>query len=165
MQEKEQEKEKEWEQVAGSGKKTEEKREQRVLEEWDQQDNMKQRSWGETGSGLLSRPREGPPSMTSMLRDLATHHCNNMVTRCCGATTQWSTLARMVHPNVEIGNTAHSALDGHDVTECGSSGMHHGKETATKNCEMDSGAPLFPGPCEEMRENGVFHAMPCSPSR
>lgn len=69
----------------------------------------------------------------------------------------------MVRPDVKVGNTAHSGLDGHEVTKRGSSGVNHGEETAIKNCEVDSGALLFPDPCEEMKENGISLAMPCSP--
>lgn len=101
--------------------------------------------------------------MTSILRDLAALRCNNVVTRCRRATMQRSTLARIIRPDVKVGNTAHSGLDGHEVTKRGSSGVNHGKETAIKDCEMDSGAPLFPGPCGEMKENGVSLALPCSP--
>lgn len=57
----------------------------------------------------------------------------------------------MVRPDVNVGNTANSGLDGHEVTKRGSSGMNHGEETAIKNWEMDSGMPLFPIPCEEMK--------------
>lgn len=56
----------------------------------------------------------------------------------------------MARPDVKVGNTAHSGLDGHEVTKRGSSGMNRGEETAIKNWEMDSGTPLFPIPCEEM---------------
>lgn len=87
----------------------------------------------------------------SILKIFATCHCNNMVTICPGATKELNTLDRMVHPDVKVGNPAHSGLDGHEVTKCCSSGMNHGKETAIKNQEVCSGAPLSPVPCEEMK--------------
>lgn len=67
------------------------------------------------------------------------------------ATKELNTLDRMVHPDVKVGNAAHSGLDGHEVTTCSSSGMNHGKETAIKKWEMDLGVPLFPIPCEKMK--------------
>lgn len=50
----------------------------------------------------------------------------------------------MVHPDVKVGNAAHSGLDGREVTMRSSSGMNHGKETAIKKWEMDFGGSSFP---------------------
>lgn len=59
-------------------------------------------------------------------------------------TKELSTLDRMVHPDVKVGNAAHSGLDGREVTMRSSSGMNHGKETAIKKWEMDFGGSSFP---------------------
>lgn len=101
----------------------------------------------ETGAG----PDEGPPqatahSITDNLEDFDTCPCNSMVTICPAATEELNTLDRMAHPDVKVGDTAHSGLDGCEVTTRGSSGMTHRKETAVKSWDWDSGTPLFPVP-------------------
>lgn len=85
--------------------------------------------------------------------------CSNLVTICRGATEELNTLARIAHPDVKVGNPAHSGLAGPEVTQRGSLGMNHGKETAIKHWEMDSGS-FLPNALEKVKSNGVTRAGP-----
>lgn len=99
----------------------------------------------ETGAGPDEGPPQAPliPSLTAS-RSLTHVPATIMLTICPAATKELNTLDRMAHPDVKVGDTAHSGLDGCEVTMRGSSGMTHRKETAIKS--WDSGAPLFPVP-------------------
>lgn len=83
-----------------------------------------------------------------------------MVTICPGATKELNTLDRMVHPDVKVGNPAHSGLDGHEVTKCCTSGWIMERKQPLRTRKYVQGL-LFPQ-CPVRKWNKMeFHAMLC----